>query len=99
MKRVLRVRPEAEAELTAAVDWYESKRAGLGAELMAEVDAALDKTLSRPAASPIWRRGYPYRRRTLDRFPYSIFFKASPGVVEVVAIAHSKRRPGYWIGR
>lgn len=99
MTSTLRIRPEAEAELSAAVDWYESKRVGLGAELMAEVDEALENTLLRPAASPLWRKGHPYRRRTLDRFPYSIFFKASPGLVEVVAIAHAKRRPGYWVGR
>ena len=32
--------PEAEDELSAAVEWYESRRTGLGVELMAAVDEA-----------------------------------------------------------
>ena len=42
MTRILRVRPEAETELAAAAEWYESRKPGLGVELVASVDQALE---------------------------------------------------------
>ena len=33
--------PEAEAELNAAIDWYEERQPGLGLDLAAEVQAAI----------------------------------------------------------
>jgi len=39
------------------------------------------------------------RRRVLRRFPYSIVFLLEPAEIVIVAVAHHKRRPGYWIGR
>lgn len=65
MTRLLRVLPEAEAELQASAQWYESKRAGLGAEFIASVDEALDLILEAPLTSPIWREGSPWRRHVL----------------------------------
>ena len=99
MKLLLRVLPEAEAELEAAARWYESKRAGLGAALLANVDEALAAVLDAPRGAPLWRKGRPYRKFVLRRFPYVIFFVVQEHTVAVVAVAHAKRRPGYWKGR
>lgn len=96
MTRVLRVRPEAEEELDAAAQWYEARKPGLGAELVAAVDEALMWIVESPLASPIWRPGIPHRFHAVRRFPYLVFFIVDDNVVEVVAIAHGKRRPGYW---
>lgn len=41
----LRVANDAESELGAAAAWYESKRAGLGVEFVAEIDSAFDQLL------------------------------------------------------
>jgi hypothetical protein len=42
----------------------------------------------------------PTRRALLARFPYSLVFATlDPGEVLVVALAHTKRREGYWRGR
>ena len=95
--RTLRVLPEAEEELGEAILWYETKRPGLGVELMAVVDEALERVVDAPLSMSLWRE--PWRRCTLRRFPYVIFFSFVDEVVEVAAIAHAKRRPGYWIGR
>jgi plasmid stabilization system protein ParE len=99
LTRRLRIASEAEAEVAAAALWYESKRAGLGAEFVAAVDAGLERILDGPAAFPLWRQGVPYRRSLLARFPFVVFFVLSEDDVEVVAVAHAKRRPGYWAGR
>jgi hypothetical protein len=44
-------------------------------------------------------RGYPYRRHVLRRFPYTIIFTGTDLSIEVTAIAHAKRKPGYWLNR
>ena len=99
MKRTLRVLPEAEAELQSAATWYEEKRRGLGIEFVAIVDQAFQSILENPEGCPIWRDNRPYRKRPLKRFPYILFFRFDSVTVEIVAVAHAKRRPGYWLDR
>ena len=41
MKWRLVIRPRAETDLREARNWYESQRAGLGAEFLAEIDATI----------------------------------------------------------
>ncbi len=95
MTRV-RLLAEAEEELVEAAAWYEDKRAGLGVELVARVDLALEQCAELPESCPLWRPDRPYRQKALHRFPYVIFFVCDPGAIVIVAIAHTKRRPGYW---
>ena len=97
--RTLRVLPEAEEELTEAARWYETKRTGLGVELIATVDRAFDDIRDASLSHPLWRTDRPYRRKPLTRFPYVVFFKAEGDAIEVIAVAHAKRRPGFWLER
>ncbi|MCG8422584.1 MAG: type II toxin-antitoxin system RelE/ParE family toxin [Proteobacteria bacterium] len=99
MKQTLRVLPEAEAELLSAGEWYEGKQPNLGIEFIDALDRAFARILQMPESAPIWREGYPYRMYSLRRFPYEIFYTVEPDYVEVTAVAHAKRRPGYWMGR
>jgi toxin ParE1/3/4 len=97
--RELRILPEAEAELLAAAEWYETRQAGLGVVFVEAIGRALEDIVEAPQTSPLWRRGYPYRRHVLRRFPYTIIFTVTEPSLEVTAIAHAKRRPGYWLQR
>ena len=97
--RTLRVLPEVEEELAAAAAWYEAKRTGLGVELIAIVDGAFEEISDAPLACGLWRDDRPYRRKVLTRFPYVIFFRLEGDVVEVMAVANARRRPGYWTER
>ncbi len=99
MKRTLRVLPEAEAELQSAATWYEEKRPGVGIEFIAVLDRAFESILENPEACPVWRPDRPYRRLLLKRFPYVVFFRIDSSTIEIVAVAHAKRRPGYWLER
>jgi len=99
MKRTLRVLPEAEAELQSAATWYEEKRPGLGIEFIAVVDRAFESILENPEACPVWRADRPFRKRFLKRFPYVVLLGTDAATVEIIAVAHVKRRPGYWLGR
>ena len=97
--KTLRVLPEAEAEIEASTVWYESKRAGLGAEFLAMLDEALEEIADAPLAVQLWREGAPWRRKVLRRFPYVIFLTVGSDLIEIVAVAHARRRPGYWVNR
>ena len=57
-------------EVSQAAEFYEERVAGLGADFLDEVDAAIDRILQFPEA---WGRlGRNYRRCSLRRFPYLI---------------------------
>jgi plasmid stabilization system protein ParE len=66
---------------------------------VAVVDQALQSILDNPEACPVWRTDRPYRKRSLKRFPYVVFYCLDSATVEIVAVAHAKRRPGYWLER
>jgi plasmid stabilization system protein ParE len=97
VSRRLIVRPDAEAELTAAAAWYEEKRDGLGEQFVTAVETALSAIEDSPETWPYWKREHPYRRYVMRRFPFVVFYTVEPAAVTIVAIAHAKRRPGYWM--
>jgi toxin ParE1/3/4 len=100
--KTVRVEPEAKQELAAAAAWYERRREGLGLELVAEVDAVFAAITWQPEpVSAISARGTRAwsSSRCRSALPLSIAFVELPNVVRVLAVAHEKRRPGYWRGR
>jgi plasmid stabilization system protein ParE len=95
--RRFRFHPAAELELTEAADWYEERRAGLGAELVASVRGKVEEIIEAPGR---WRAVGDTRRAPLGRFPYVIVYRELPqNEIEIVAIAHYRRRPNYWARR
>ncbi len=99
MKREVRVLPGAEAELAAAATWYEARGRGLGFQLLAAVEADVERIAHAPEAFPLWLEGRPYRKLVIHRFPYIMFFRLVGDEIEIVALAHAKRSPGYWLDR
>jgi plasmid stabilization system protein ParE len=93
------VHADALDELEEAAAWYEARRAGLGFEFAAEIERVVASVAERPLAFPQWKRADSVRRALASRFPYAVFFDVEPQRVVVMAIAHSRRRPGYWGGR
>ena len=97
MKPRLIIRPEAEAELAEAFDWYERRVPGLGADFLAAVDAALDSVLSHPLQHPVVYR--TVRRALTRRFPYQVLFVVEEDTIVVIAIFHGARDPRTWQDR
>jgi plasmid stabilization system protein ParE len=88
-------RPEAEADLAAAVSFYEDKRPGLGRDLIAAVERALAAIEEAPGAQPLFHHGHAHRRYKLARFPVVIVFSEDEAqAVTVIAVAHAKQPPG-----
>jgi len=89
----------ASAELAEAVRWYESKRRGLGGELLNEVAETIDRLALNPEVGSPVSADRKTRRLLVSRFPYQVVCRVRPGEIVVVALAHLKRRPGYWKDR
>ncbi len=103
MKLRFELHPEAVREVDAAVDWYEGQRAGLGAEFFAELRRSLQVIAEAPRANPPWSGGrardVEVRRLLVDRFPFMLPYVVLEELVVVLAVAHVRRRPGYWLQR
>jgi plasmid stabilization system protein ParE len=93
----IRFRSEVRIELTEAVDWYEERAPGLGAEFLRTVNAAIASIHRQPRAYPITCENI--RRVVLRRFPYSIFYTATDQEILIVACIHGKRDPKRWQDR
>ena len=87
----------AQSELDDAVDWYNRQAAGLGRELLDELDRAVRRALAFPLSYPEIEPGI--RRCRLGRFPYGVLYGIDGDTLVVVAVAHLHRRPRYWIDR
>lgn len=102
MTQRLRVEDAARDELRGAVAWYEEKRPGLGAELVAEVEGTLELIERHPGLGgsvPRVASERGTRRLPLRRFPYAIVYRERQVEIQVVAFAHHSRKPGYWRSR
>jgi plasmid stabilization system protein ParE len=88
------VRSAAEADIADAALWYEQRATGLGAESLRAVDVSPAEVARMPERFPVIYQDC--RRALLRRFPYAIYFVASPGLVSVVACMHARRDPHRW---
>lgn len=86
--------PSARAELREARDWYEERSRLTALAFAEEIAAAIQRISAAPARYPRIEHGTC--RFLLRRFPFSVIYRAGAGEVEVVAVAHHKRRPSYW---
>ena len=95
--------PEARAEVRAAALWYEERRAGLGDRFVVRVNEALRRLEEAPAVYPVWPGTevgpVPIHKAVLDQFPYLVAFELHTDRVVVLAVAHAKRQPLYWLAR
>lgn len=99
MRLPLVLLPEAEDELREALRWYEAERAGLGMELLGCIQDCLTRIADAPERNAAWSKEPRYRKLAARRFPYVVFHEVRVESIEVVAIAHASREPGYWRAR
>jgi hypothetical protein len=100
--RPARLSSEAVEELFEAAAWYRDQQQGLELEFLAEVDRILPMLETSPASFPRvlgLAVDLEIRRALLPRFPYALVFVETEREIRILAVAHLKRRPGYWLNR
>lgn len=93
----LEIIEQATAEFRDAVFHYESIEPGLGVRFKQDVKSVV-AWITNNAESPR-PRGGGYRRVNLNFFPYYLAYTIEADTIWVLAIAHSARKPEYWIHR
>jgi len=91
---VVEFHPAAEQELDAAAEYYEGLQEDLGQRLLDEVEGVCALIAEYPV---IGRRvDQLHRSVPLRRFPFVLFYRTQGSHLQVVAVAHKRKRPGYW---
>ena len=89
--------PAARRELIETVRFYQSERPGVGAEFAKEVRDSIDQIVTHPLS------GSPgpgqTRNKILPHFPYTVVYLFEGAEIKIIAVAHQRRKPGYWRDR
>ncbi len=94
----LTIHAGAEAEADEAIAFYEKRRDGLGREFRQDLEDTFRRVRQMPGAfAVVDDRGT--RKLRFRRFPYTIYYVELEAAIWIAAVAHQKRRPGYWAGR
>jgi plasmid stabilization system protein ParE len=92
-----RFHEEAANEYDAAFEWYLERSPDAALKFDTEVNRALAQILLSPQR---WAVGsHSTRRFLLKQFPFLLIYRVQPAGVQIVAVAHTSRRPGYWKAR
>jgi toxin ParE1/3/4 len=101
LKRHVRIGAGAQADMAEASRWYDARQSGLGLDFL----RSTGRTIARIEATPHTGSPVPgvsdadIRRVLVRRFPYHVVYIELPDRAQVLAVAHHRRRPRYWIGR
>lgn len=88
---------DAEAEMIEAALWYEKQQINLGKRFLVSVQNAINKISINPILYPFVESDI--RRCLIKTFPFGILFRNKPRRIEIIAVMHLHRNPGYWKDR
>ena len=86
--------PDARKDVLKAYDWYAERSQDAADAFQDELEDARRAIEHSPER---WS-GYLFgtRRYVMKRFPFAIIYRITADRIEVVAVAHGRRIPGYW---
>jgi plasmid stabilization system protein ParE len=98
---IFRLLPAANAELWRAANYFELKRRGLGGTFLGEFEKAIERLREYHHIGPVAvvANTVEYRELLINRFPYRLIYAVEHGGVVIIAVAHQRRRSGYWRDR
>ena len=89
--------PEAVEEAEAAALWYRGRSPRAAARFIDEISQVIEKIAAAPRRWPAGPR--ETRRAKLPCFPFAVIYREKGDAIQILAVAHGKRRPGYWRSR
>jgi plasmid stabilization system protein ParE len=91
----VRLHPAARQELIDAADWY-AAQAGqrVAHDFVADYDEAHSRLVENPRIGALGTT--QTRMLMLRRFPFVLVYRLVADHLLIVAVAHRRRRPGYW---
>lgn len=86
--------PEADAEVVAAAAYYEGQQEDLGKRFLSAVEDGLARIRINPQLYPLIDGDV--RRCLMRTFPFGVLFRDRAERIEIIAVMHLRRKPGYW---
>ena len=97
MTRSIKLHPDAAREVVEARAHYQEISEDLAAAFMHELTTTLNRAANLPESGRAWSQPELERRvYLLERFPYLVIARADLIELRVLAVAHQRRKPGYW---
>lgn len=87
----------ARQDIEEAFAWYFERSERTAADFVLALERAVALIQEAPTSWPT--RGSQCRAYLLARFPFSIIYRFDETQLEIVAVEHASRRPGYWRAR
>jgi toxin ParE1/3/4 len=84
----------ASPEYEAAFEWYFERSEQAALRFALELNRAVALILEAPQRWPVSIQNT--RRFLFQRFPFEVVYRELSDVIQVLAVAHTRRRPGYW---
>jgi len=86
--------PDAIEEAENAAHWYRERSPRAAARFVEEINQVIEEIRAAPQR---WPRGAVGTRRIkLPCYPFIIVYRESDHTIQILAVAHCRRRPGYW---
>jgi len=93
----IRWHPDAILDAEAARDWYAEQSPFAARGFLLALEAALEAVAASPEAAPI--KTHDCRHYVFpSHYPFTLIYRTG-AAIEIVAVAHQKRTPGYWGSR
>jgi len=90
---IVEFHPDALEEAEAARDWYAKRSLVASRAFVSELIRAVEQVIEDPEMWPLYEKGI--RRYVFPRFPFSLIYRTVEDKIQIVAVAHSKRKPRY----
>lgn len=87
----------AQSEFTELIRFYDRQGGTIASDFATELERVVERIVEFPDAGAPYSSGT--RRILLYRFPVAVVYRARGSTLEVVALAHHRRRPDYWVLR
>ncbi len=97
MRKSVRFHPAAVMDAEEAAAWYAARSNHSSDKFVQEFERLVRQIALSPLRFPALGSGL--RKAVFRRFPYGLVFEVETSEILVLAVAHAKRRPGYWRDR
>ena len=93
-RKAVGLHEDALSEAQAAYDWYAAQDPAAAEAFIGELDHAIKQIETFPSLGGAYHSGT--RRFVLKRFPFAVIYRERHRITEIIAVAHARRKPGYW---
>lgn len=93
----IRFHRDAESEMIEAAEYYESRQSDLGKRFLESVRSLINQIRINPRIFKTLLKNIRLAKTSI--FPYGIIYREKDDYLEIIAVMHLKRKPGYWKNR